>query len=144
VIEQGTYDELISSEGGEVKRILKDSSTGGTSAEKSVEAVKVAEELDEEKPAVPAQERKEAKALLTKEERNIGAVRFPVYLKYLRDGGGLFTFVFVYFAFILCAVNSIASTSWVSFWTSDPTYQRFSVGLYLGIYGALAGKRLIA
>ena len=78
-------------------------------------------------------------ALVTKEERSIGAVKWRVYKKYIQSGGGWSKFMFVYFGFILSALNSLATNSWVSLWTSDaPDYDLNPQGFYLGIYAVLA------
>mmetsp|Transcript_36598 Transcript_36598/g.88346 ORF Transcript_36598/g.88346 Transcript_36598/m.88346 type:complete len:620 (-) Transcript_36598:151-2010(-) len=43
-------------------------------------------------------------------------------------------FSLVYLGFVLSGTNALAVTSWISYWTSDPTYERHSLAFYLGIY----------
>lgn len=141
VIEQGSYEHLMATEGGEVKRILKEMAGGKTSKKKEDKSSSdETKDGKEEKGAEQTKEKIETKAkeLTTKEERNIGAVSLSVYLKYFQAGGGYLKFSFCYFVFILCSINTLANTSWVSFWTADPNYERQPLAFYLGMYGALA------
>jgi ABC-type multidrug transport system fused ATPase/permease subunit len=61
-----------------------------------------------------------------------------VYLAYIRAGGGFLVFSVVYFFFVLSAVNTLATNSWISFWTSDPSYENNPRAFYLGIYALFA------
>jgi ABC-type proline/glycine betaine transport system ATPase subunit len=143
VVEQGTFTELMSREDGEVKRIVNASSSGQNNTEKDQRktADNVLGEAAKQGPRKSSiMAPKSAKELLTKEERNIGAVSWSVYNKYLQAGGGFVKFSFVFCAFILSAGNSLASSTWLSVWTSDAKYIRHTQGFYLGIYGMFAGK----
>ena len=82
----------------------------------------------------------ENKGLVTKEERNVGAVASTVYKKYMVAGGGYLKFSLVYFGFILSAANGLATVSWVSYWTTDATYEKHSQEFYLGLYALFACK----
>jgi ATP-binding cassette, subfamily C (CFTR/MRP), member 1 len=140
VLEQGSFVELTERDDSEVKRILDDdkASRQHESASSSSTKDKTAE-ITEAKVEPPVdRETKEKTALISKEERNVGAVEFQVYKKYIRSGGGLLKFLFVLFAFLLCALIQLANTAWVSFWTSDADYSRFSAGFYLGLYATIA------
>jgi ABC-type proline/glycine betaine transport system ATPase subunit len=141
VVEQGAFTELMSREDGEVKRIVEASTYGQNEKDQKKTTDNVLGEPAKQghrKSSIMAP--KDAKELLTKEERNIGAVSWSVYNKYLEAGGGFVKFSVVFCAFILCAGNSLASSTWVSVWTSDSKYIRHSQGFYLGIYGMFAGK----
>jgi ABC-type multidrug transport system fused ATPase/permease subunit len=135
IIEQGLYADLSADQSSEVSRLLSKSSTGRASQKKDRASFKslltgIAKESD------PASETViQTRNLVTKEERNIGAVSISVYSKYIKAGGGFCVFTFVYFGFVLSAVNQFATTSWISFWTADaPDYERHSQAFYLGIY----------
>jgi hypothetical protein len=144
VVEQGTFPELMSRQDGEVKRIVDASSSGQNSTEKDQKKTEdsvvgePAKQLGPRKSSIMAP--RDTKALLTKEERNIGAVSWSVYKKYLQAGGGLVKFSIVFSAFILTSANSLATSTWITVWTSDSDYTRHSQGFYLGLYGMLAGK----
>jgi ATP-binding cassette subfamily C (CFTR/MRP) protein 1 len=148
VLEQGTFAELNAKEGGEVQRILADlekskqsnNSSSVTKKTKDKSASKSKTDAAAATPTAAIVAPKENKGLVTKEERNIGAVSLTVYKKYFVAGGGLLKFFLVYGAFLLSAANQLASVSWVSFWTSDADYDNFSQAFYLGMYALIAGK----
>lgn len=47
-------------------------------------------------------------------------------------------FACVYFFFVLSAVNSLATNSWISFWTSDASYEKHSQAFYLSLYAVFS------
>ena len=143
VLEQGTFDDLNGKEGGEVKRLLDDLASGKDAAKKAKKSKKGSKKKDKKveaegpagtKPKTPD----ENKGLVTKEERNVGAVASSVYRKYMVAGGGYLKFAFVFFGFILSAANGLASVSWISFWTTDAEYESHSRAFYLGFYALFA------
>jgi ATP-binding cassette subfamily C (CFTR/MRP) protein 1 len=146
VLEQGNFSDLTAKEGGEVQRILNDLAAGKESVRQSTSDGKSDKKAKNDKKAEGAadaaapqqQQQKDNKGLVTKEERNVGAVAAAVYRKYLIAGGGYGKFALVYFAFILSAANNLAGVSWVSYWTSDSEYEKHSQAFYLGMYGLLA------
>jgi ATP-binding cassette, subfamily C (CFTR/MRP), member 1 len=129
ILEQGKTADLLADSSSEVNRLLKKSSSGKSSKKEKMGL----EEVKKEHLVIPEAET-QTKNLVSKEERNVGAVSLSVYLNYLKAGGGYCMFVGVYFFFVLSAVNSLATTSWISFWTSDASYQKNSQAFYLGIY----------
>lgn len=143
VIEQGRFADLVANEAGEVSRLLRensandhDSKAKGASIVEDTNGEVVKANADDEKPSKPD---KEAQVLLTKEERVVGAVSLSVYLKYLRAGGGYMLFSLVFVGFILSGLTGVASTAWISYWTSDaPLYEKNSQAFYLGLYGSLS------
>ena len=143
VIEQGRFSDLIANEDGEVSRLLRENSTvdhdtagKGAAGVGDANGEIVKADAEDGKPSNPD---KEAQALLTKEERVIGAVSLSVYLKYLRAGGGYMLFSLVFVGFVLSGLTGVATTAWVSYWTSDaPLYEENSEAFYLGMYGALS------
>lgn len=147
VLEQGSFEKLSSMEGGEVKRILTDLASKKEDVPKEEDGKKKnegdekdnKEDMAKEDNSAGKDTKKEDK-LMTKEERNIGAVAWAVYRKYIMSGGGYCKAVIVYFAFVLCAANQLATNSWVSFWTSDTDYENFPRYFYLTIYAVIASK----
>ena len=143
VMEQGTFVELTEREDSELKRSLDDDKASrqhDASASAAPTPKDKAAKIIEAKVEAPIKQQAagEAKGIISKEERNIGAVAFDVYKKYILSGGGFFKFFFVLVAFLICVFIQLASTAWVSFWTSDAGYERFSAGFYLGMYAAIA------
>ena len=68
----------------------------------------------------------------------IGEVSWSVYKKYLKAGGGFLKFAVIFFCYCLSIGNGLASTSWISYWTSDGQYTRHSQSFYLGIFFGLS------
>uniref|UniRef100_A0A7S1VDZ8 Uncharacterized protein n=1 Tax=Grammatophora oceanica TaxID=210454 RepID=A0A7S1VDZ8_9STRA len=154
VIEQGTYDDLMSDDDGKVQQLLKDleGTSNSSESEKMEETKDKASATKEQvvvvddgvgakkvKPDVVANADSAVvadvpKALTSKEEREQGAVRLAVYLKYIRAGGGYFRFAIVYVAFVFCTGLSLLITVSISLWSRDPNYERRSQGFYLGLY----------
>jgi ATP-binding cassette, subfamily C (CFTR/MRP), member 1 len=137
IIEQGNFCDLIENEHGEVSRLLRENA-GDTGNGNKRQAQQPAKEKTQEK-AKQADPEKQAGALVTKEERNMGAVAFSVYRKYFQAGGGYLMFSLVYFGFILSSANGLASVAWISYWTTDaPDYERHSEAFYLAIFAGLS------
>merc|ERR1712232_455764 len=152
IIEQGTFDDLSSKNIGEVQRLLEDlrASKIGPDAESSSSSTIIASsrprsdsnasrkrgESVSEEAASSTNEKNTG--LVTQEERNIGAVSWQVYKKYIIAGGGYFRFLFSYLMFVLCAANSLMSNAWISLWTADAEYTRNSRFFYLGYYALFA------
>lgn len=142
VLEQGTFEELNGKEGGEVQRLLNDLAAGkdGTRKSKKSKRGSKKSEIKAEPEGAKAKKVDENKGLVTKEERNVGAVASTVYRKYMVAGGGYLKFAVVYFGFILSAANGLATVSWVSYWTTDADYEKHSQEFYLGLYALFAGE----
>ena len=152
VVERGTYHCLMQDEKGEVQRLLKDldettmtnadadgdqlSSENASGSKKQQLAVKRAEIAS---PAASnGHSSGETKTLVTEEEREIGAVKLQVYIKYIMAGGGWLRFAIVLFVFILAAGVNLIRDLWISIWTSDTNFQRNGQGFYLGGYAGFA------
>ena len=144
IVEQGSYADLRDDENGEVNRLLKEhASKSHKSSKETGDVVKkdksAREDSDTKDVKTPNEPKKEAAALVTTEERMIGAVSSSVYRKYLQAGGGYLIFSFCYFIFVISGLNSLAITSWISYWTSDaPEYEKHPEEFYIGIYGGIA------
>ena len=121
VLEQGTYDELVSDNDGEVTRLLK----GIAPARKSQKKGKLTaeKEIQKDGKVVPDAEHKK---LITKEERATGTVKLNVYMKYIQAGGGYILFSIVFFCFVLSTGANVATSVWVSIWTADSNYENHS------------------
>jgi ABC-type multidrug transport system fused ATPase/permease subunit len=137
VIEQGNFCDLIANESSEVSRLLRENAgeSGNSNARQAKQPVK--DKKDE--TAIKNDPAKAVGALVTKEERAMGAVPLSVYRKYFVAGGGLSMFALVYFGFILSGLNGLASVAWISYWTTDaPEYDKHPKALYLSIFAALS------
>lgn len=85
-----------------------------------------------------ANKRKAAKkgaALMQQEERAVKSVSWGVYDSYIRASGTILNAPFVVFLLILSQGANIATSLWLSWWTSNKFgYPR---GTYIGVYAAL-------
>jgi ABC-type multidrug transport system fused ATPase/permease subunit len=144
ILEQGSFHE-ISNNDGEVQRLLNDLRTSSGPSSESVESSgrsrsnsetstgrKRGDSIAENSVNVDAE--KENTGLVQDEERNVGAVAWQVYKKYMSAGGGYLRFSLVYFMFVLCTANGLVSNTWISLWTSDASYERNPRSFYLGFY----------
>ena len=152
VIEQGSYHDLMNVEKGEVQRLLKDLEEA---------AKKDAEALEGDDSMIASASKKETfqiiqesslpqsespvekqtgkpKTLVTQEEREVGAVKLQVYIKYLLAGGGFLRFAFVFLFFVLSTGVNLARDVWIALWTSDTSYERNGEGFYIGGYAGFA------
>jgi len=133
ILEYGSYEELRSGNG-EVQRLLQELKVGHEDSPKDSTVVEPEKEEKSDEAASTNKPKKNNANLVTKEERNIGAVSWQVYKKYVIAGGGYFRFLISYLMFVLCATNSFMSNAWISLWTADSTYQNNSRFFYLGYY----------
>ena len=145
IIEQGTYQDLMNEKDGEVRRLLnelKGSSGSDTHADGEATSNGVVEACLEGNEVVPEgnTEAKDVKEeeLTTKEDRAIGSVKFPVYMKYFASGGSLLHITFIAFAYIFCAGVELLTNLWVVAWTADSNYERQSASFYMGFYALTA------
>jgi ABC-type multidrug transport system fused ATPase/permease subunit len=113
VLEQGSYNDLLNNSDGEVTRLLKDVAPSRRSL---IEGKQVKDGSDVGAAALPA---KENKKLISNEERQTGTVKFDVYLKYIKAGGGYALFSAIFFFYLMSTGSSIGSSVWISVWTAD-------------------------
>ena len=144
VVEQGTYKDIMAVDKGEVKRLLSELKSAGSAEqnEDNTTGSKVTkEDSNDAATASGAQEDKKSEGkLTTKEERNVGAVTFDVYRKYIVRGGGGFLFCLSSLIFIAVGLIELGKNLVVSIWTADAFvgYQRHSIGFYMGMYALSA------
>ena len=108
-----------------------------TAQEEKVEEADVNEdEVEDEKKG--AKKRKVAKrgaALMQQEERAVKSVSWSVYGAYVRASGTILNAPFVIFLLIISQGANIATSLWLSWWTSNKF--GYSTGQYIGAYAAL-------
>ncbi|KAL8745735.1 MAG: hypothetical protein Q9190_002174 [Brigantiaea leucoxantha] len=94
------------------------------------------DEVEEEKK--DAKRRKVTKrgaALMQQEERAVLSVSWDVYRAYVKASGTLFNGPFVVFLLIIGQGSNIATSLWLSYWTSNKF--GYTTGTYIGTYAAL-------
>ena len=132
VLEQGSYQELMSDKKGELTRLL----VGISPSRRSVKAEKSPNQDQSKHEGTLA--KTNAKKLVTQEERMTGSVQFKVYLKYIQAGGGYFLFGLVFMLYILSAGVNLMASLWLSAWTADANYERNSETFYISGYALTA------
>ena len=138
IVEQGTYDELMS-HGGDFARLVDEYGGKEEKKEEEEEAEEDAiEEASAEKEKKPQQK---GKALMQIEERATGSVDWTVYAEYARAGGGLWVIPAIIVSVMCCNGVNIATSLWLSYWTSNK--YGLSEGTYVGIYAALGVSQAI-
>ena len=140
IVEQGTYEELIS-RGGDFARLVEE--YGGKEEEKKEEADEAEGDAIEE-PLKDVKENKpqqKGNALMQIEERATGSVEWGVYAEYARAGGGIWVIPAVIVCVLCCNGVNIATSLWLSYWTSKK--YDLSEGTYVGIYAALGVSQAI-
>lgn len=112
-----------------------------TATEESKEAQEhaVEDEIeDEKKTAKKKKKKKPAAALMQEEDRATKSVEWDVWLAYLRAGGGLWVGPVVALLLILSQGANIATSLWLSWWTSNKF--GYSEGAYVSTACATAGN----
>lgn len=94
------------------------------------------DEIEEEKKDL-TKRKKFAKSpgLMQAEERAVKSVPWSVYAAYIRSSGSMFNIVVVVSLLILSQGANIATSLWLSWWTSDKW--GYTRGEYIGVYAAL-------
>jgi ABC-type multidrug transport system fused ATPase/permease subunit len=133
VLEQGSYEELMRDKKGEVTRLL----TGVAQSRRSLKPDKPSKQ-EKAKNETTSMSNKDAKKLVTQEERMTGSVELKVYLKYIQAGGGYLLFGMVFIFYIASAGVNLMSSLWLSAWTADSSYQRNSETFYISGYALTA------
>lgn len=151
VLEHGSYSELMKDENGEVQRLITELAQLGTKDDEDQNDSEVKGDVQksglrksakkqETEQQVSAKNGKKdpPKALTTQEEREVGAVKFSIYLKYMSAGGGFTRFAWVYVFFLLSTGAGIMVTVWVALWSRDPFYKKQTQEFYLFGYAGTA------
>jgi ATP-binding cassette subfamily C (CFTR/MRP) protein 1 len=105
--------------------------------EKKAETIESEEDDVEEKLPTKA---KKAAALMTTEERAVSAVDWGVYGAYIKAAGGYWVFPLVFGLLILTQASNIATSLWLSFWTSNKFH--LPTGTYVSKANPVPSKRL--
>jgi ABC-type multidrug transport system fused ATPase/permease subunit len=92
------------------------------------------DEIEEEKKDMKKTGNK-GTALMQVEERAVESVPWSVYSSYIRASGSIFNFVVVVGLLIAAQGANIATSLWLSYWTSDKF--GYSTGAYIGVYAGL-------
>ena len=128
-----TFDNLMS--GNADFRQLMASTAQEEDMEKTVKGADGDEIEDEKKVAKKMDKPKNAAALMQQEERQVKAVKWGVWMAYIKAAGSPFAWPMVVTFLILANCANITTSLWLSFWTSNKF--KLPMGAYIGIYAAL-------
>ncbi|PMD34604.1 ABC multidrug transporter-like protein [Hyaloscypha variabilis F] len=97
------------------------------------------DEVESEKKTM--KKKRKGAALMQAEERAVKSVPWSVYLDYIRASGSLFNAPIVIGFLLLSQGANLATSLWLSYWTSDKF--RYTRGVYIGVYGALGAAQAL-
>lgn len=107
-----------------------------TAQEEKQEDESSEDEIEEEKKdAKKSKVSKRGAALMQQEERAVSSVAWRVYDAYIRASGSILNGPLVIFLLICSQGANIATSLWLSYWTSDKF--GYTSGVYIGTYAAL-------
>ncbi|KAF3000376.1 hypothetical protein E8E14_006009 [Neopestalotiopsis sp. 37M] len=92
----------------------------------------------EEKTAEAKKDKKKKKkstGLMQAEERAVSSVPWSVYGQYVKASGTVLSAPLVMLALVMSQGANIATSLWLSYWTSD--HFGYSTGVYIGVYAGL-------
>lgn len=161
ILEQGTYQELMNKENGNLRRLLDEHLTRekhDDEEEEEEELVKPSEKKEEnvalvaapdtaaadaKKEEKPAEEKKKNDGkLISQEERQSGNTALRVLWDYSMHIGGPITVPLLFIVFVIAQLGMVSADIWLSFWSSNRfgwlTWQQ-----YLGIYGGIGGVSVV-
>ncbi|ORX52519.1 hypothetical protein BCR36DRAFT_349904 [Piromyces finnis] len=128
--EQGEYEELMQKEG-EFARLMHiyggindsedditDKSSDDDDKNENNKEIEI-EEIPMEKATFNGINKKQGKALMTKEERATGSVDIKVYKDYLKAAGGITIGILILIAVIVLQISKFGNDIWLVYWTDD-------------------------
>ncbi|KAK7954832.1 hypothetical protein PG996_015635 [Apiospora saccharicola] len=138
-------DRIIWMEGGKIQAVdtFANLMANDPGFQKVMETTAVEEKHEEEEVVVEEKtaetkdkkKKKRAPGLMQAEERAVASVPWSVYGDYVRAAGSIFLAPLVFLTLITSQGANIATSLWLSYWTSDKF--GLSSGVYIGIYAAL-------
>ena len=100
------------------------------------------EEVEEEKrDTKKSKAGKKGAALMQQEERAVKSVSWGVYGAYIQASGSYLNGPLIFFLLILSQGSNIATSLWLSYWTSDKF--GYSTGQYIGAYAGLGAMQAL-
>jgi ATP-binding cassette, subfamily C (CFTR/MRP), member 1 len=115
-----TFDYLMQNDE-EFKTLM---ATTNVEEEENKDKEEVNDEVEEEKKKSNSRSNKKGVALMTVEERATSAVNSSVYLAYVKAAGGYWVFPLVISLLIGSQVSNIATSLWLSYWTSNKFHMK--------------------
>jgi ATP-binding cassette subfamily C (CFTR/MRP) protein 1 len=137
ILEQGTYDELMQSEGA-LSKLVQEYTV--TSEEKQEEEVQTKQQQTE--ATVDKESEKTDGKLIEDEERASGQISIGVLWHYTLQMGGPIAIIALLCLYVLTQCGIVASDWWIAQWSAR-TFSNLTDQQYLGIYGGLGGFGIV-
>lgn len=137
IIEMGTYDELMRN-GKEFSLLIENHITKNEERESNEGEDELRQSIDDIKPDKAEEEKKDkekSSRIISDEQRDVGGVKFDVYMKYIIAIGGMIVMSIIMFTFFLDSASKIGSDYFLSYWSND--VKEHSTAFYVSIYTAL-------
>ena len=131
-----TFDNLMKYNEGFQKMMASTAQEEKVEGEKTVNEDEIEEE---KKDAKKSKKSKKGKALMQQEERAVRSVSWGVYLAYIRASGSIWFGPMVLGLLIIQQCANIATSLWLSFWTSNKF--GLETGQYIGVYAGLGAAQ---
>ncbi|KAK8041144.1 P-loop containing nucleoside triphosphate hydrolase protein [Apiospora phragmitis] len=138
-------DRIIWMEGGKIQAVdtFANLMANNPDFQKVMETTAVEEKTEDEEAVIEEKtaetkdkkKKKRAPGLMQAEERAVASVPWSVYGDYVRAAGSILLAPLVFLTLITSQGANIATSLWLSYWTSDKF--GLSSGVYIGIYAAL-------
>ncbi|KAK8067194.1 ATP-binding cassette transporter protein [Apiospora hydei] len=138
-------DRIIWMEGGKIQAVdtFANLMANNPDFQKVMETTAVEEKKEDEEAVVEEKtaetkdkkKKKRAPGLMQAEERAVASVPWSVYGDYVRAAGSILLAPLVFLTLITSQGANIATSLWLSYWTSDKF--GFSSGVYIGVYAGL-------
>ncbi|KAF7375201.1 Oligomycin resistance ATP-dependent permease YOR1 [Mycena sanguinolenta] len=138
IVERGTYEELIKTEGEFARFVAEFGSkeqSPGNSSEKEEAAIAVAPQAEARKKAAAGA------GMMQQEERNIGSISGSVYKAYISAGNGKWIVPLLILSLVLLQGANVMSSYWLVYW-QERKWPR-SEGFYMGIYAMFGVSQAI-
>ena len=140
VVEQGSFDDLVSS-GGELTRLLSNAQT--TSKESDNDTKK-----DEKRkgtassPSAMVKQEETTDRIIVEEERHTGVVGVATWWAYLKATGGIRMMIMLLLETILLQGSVVILSQWLTWWTEDTWHE--TVQAWIGIYNGIGFASVLA
>ncbi|KAF9229004.1 P-loop containing nucleoside triphosphate hydrolase protein [Gyrodon lividus] len=132
IVEQGSFDELVS-RNGELTRLLSEIQSFSEDSDNT--------KKDDKRKSTPApqkaapQKQETPDQVIVEEERNKGAVGATTWWAYLKATGGATMAVMLFLEIILMQGSVVILSQWLTWWTEDTFHENAQgwIGIYNGI-----------
>jgi ATP-binding cassette subfamily C (CFTR/MRP) protein 1 len=139
IVEQGSFDDLVASNG-ELTRLLSDVQTTSESGNHTKKDEMRKSTSGPPKAMVEREETTDQ--IIAEEERNTGAVDAVTWWAYLKATGGVGMIIMLLLEIILLQSSVVILSQWLTWWTEDTWHEK--AGAWIGIYNGIGFASVLA